>query len=61
MYNDENQNFRYSELLDDLDAAVFSGEILYTNINEFEYYIGRWKRAIDEHRKLQGEIVYDSP
>lgn len=44
---------RYSEDLDDLDASVFSGEMLETNLEEFEYYVDRWKRAIDNHKSHQ--------
>ena len=42
---------RYSEQLDDLDASVFSGEILYTNLEEFQKYLNRWQSAIDSHRQ----------
>jgi hypothetical protein len=41
----------YSEEIDSLDAAVFSGEILYTHFEEFQICVARWQRAIDEHRE----------
>ena len=50
--NDVDPNAQYSDDLDSIDASVFSGELLFTNINEFENYVDRWKRAIVEHRKL---------
>lgn len=48
-------NDRYSDELDSLDASVFSGEILFTNLDEFQYYITRWQKAIDEHKEGDDE------
>ena len=39
----------YSDELDAVDASVFSGEMLYTNLDEFKSYGERWQRAIVEH------------
>lgn len=39
----------YSDELDAVDASVFSGEMLYTNLDEFKSYVERWQRAIAEH------------
>ncbi len=50
-------NDRYSDELDSLDASVFSGEILFTNLEEFQYYVSRWQVAIDEHKNMKDEIV----
>lgn len=41
----------YSEQLDDLDASIFTGELLYTNLEEFEEYLIRWMRAVEEHKR----------
>lgn len=49
---DENSEPRYSDELDSLDSSVFTGEMLYCNINEFEWYVKRWQRAIDRHREF---------
>lgn len=49
---DENSDSRYSEELDNMDASVFSGEILWTNLNEFEWFVRRWQKAIDEHKNM---------
>ncbi len=35
----------YSDLLDTLDAAVHTGEILFTNLEEFEQYLEAWQRV----------------
>jgi hypothetical protein len=37
------------ELMDDLDCAVFSGDLLFTDFDAFKEYVARWQRAIDEH------------
>lgn len=42
----------YSDLLDSVDASVFSGELLFTNLTEFEDYLERWLRAVKEHKEL---------
>jgi O6-methylguanine-DNA--protein-cysteine methyltransferase len=36
----------YSYLLDQVDAAIFSGQLLETNLEELEECIGRWGREI---------------
>jgi hypothetical protein len=61
---DENSVERYSEDLDSLDSSVFSGEILWTNLNEFEWYINRWKLEIIKHKEFikkddEDEILRD--
>ena len=40
-----------------LDAGMFSGDLLYTtDIDMLKKYVGRWDRAIDEHKKaIKGE------
>ena len=47
----------YSEVLEEVDAAVFSGEMLDSNITEFMEYIQRWQRAVKEHcaGRLEGK------
>lgn len=42
----------YDEQLDDLDCSVFSGEILETHLEEFEYYLKRWQRTLDSHKNM---------
>lgn len=44
-----------AEALESIDAAVFSGELLYTDLVELERYLGRWNRAVEEHRKAEAE------
>lgn len=40
----------YDDLIDDLDCAVFSGEILETHMVELEDHIRRWMREISRHK-----------
>jgi len=47
----------YSEELDTVDASIFSGEMLETNLEELKDYVGRWQRAIDAHEKAMEEKV----
>jgi hypothetical protein len=47
---------RYSDDLDSMDSSVWNGEMLWCNINEFEWYVKRWQKAIDEHRKLCDDV-----
>jgi len=46
----ENSSKELSELLETLDASIFSGDVLYTNLEILDKYVSRWKRAIDEHK-----------
>ena len=48
------------ELMDDLDAGVFSGDLLETDLEVFKDYVARWQRAIDEHEKHNCECGYDT-
>ena len=41
----------YKELLEEVDACVFTGMMLDTDLNEFEVYVNRWARAIKEHKE----------
>lgn len=41
-----------AEELDNIDAAVFSGELLYTDLEKFKHYLGRWNRAVIEHEAM---------
>ena len=43
---------RYFDLLDSVDAAVFSGEILHTDLPEFKEHVQRWSRAIKEQEEI---------
>ena len=52
---DEESNSEYSDQIDSLDCSIFTGELLYTNINEFEWHVDRWKREIERHKKLKDE------
>ena len=42
----------YSELIDEMDAAVFSGKMLETHLLDFNMHVDRWKRALLNHSKL---------
>lgn len=46
---------QYSDEMDTLDASIFSGELLETNLDELKEYMGRWQRAIDAHEKAMEE------
>ena len=37
-----------SDLLDCLDAAIFTGDALFTDMEEIREYVERWTRAIRE-------------
>ena len=45
-------NGLYSRQMDELDASVFSGELLYLNLNEFKDYLARWQRAVIEQESI---------
>ncbi len=46
---------RYSEELDCIDASVFTGEMLFENLDEFQKYLTRWQKAVDDHKKYMNE------
>ena len=46
---------RYLDFLENVDASVFSGELLETNLEEFREYVARWNRAIESQDKLNKE------
>ena len=41
------------ELIDSLDAEVFSGDLLETDLDLFSEHVEKWMRAIDGKRHLQ--------
>jgi len=41
----------YSELLNEVDACVFTGLMLQTNLEEFKGYVDRWSQAIKDYEK----------
>lgn len=43
------------EACESIDASVFSGDLLYdaAAMDELEAYLGRWQRAIAEHRQAE--------
>jgi len=43
-----NHLVRVSQLLDDIDASVFSGDVFHSldGIELLELYVGRWSRAL---------------
>ncbi len=43
------------EICDSLDAEIFSGDVLYTDLDTLKTYLERWQRAIDEHVSLSQE------
>ncbi len=44
------------EIFEWIDAGIFTGDMLYLcNVEEFENYIGRWQRAIENHKKIETE------
>ena len=42
-------NDYYSDLMDQLDAAIFSGDLLETNLDELKEFLGRWNRESSAH------------
>jgi hypothetical protein len=48
------------ELMDELDAGVFSGDLLFTDLEAFKEYVARWQRAIDEHEKHNCKCGHDT-
>jgi len=42
----------YEEMLDDVDAGIFSGELLWTNFDMLKEYVERWTNAITAHEEL---------
>jgi hypothetical protein len=50
-----------SDMLDSVDAAVFSGDLLEDELarGELEAYIERWTRAIEKHNEVIKEINHD--
>ena len=43
------------ELLDELDAGIFSGDFLETHMEELEDHIRRWMREISRHKANREE------
>ncbi len=46
---------RYRDELDSIDASVFTGELLFENLDEFQGYLTRWQKAVDDHKKYMNE------
>lgn len=48
---------RAAELLDDLDASVFSGDVFHSKegIEILELYVGRWSRALVDIKEVVAE------
>ena len=46
----ESSSKELGELLETLDASIFSGEALYTDLEMLNSYVSRWKRAIEEQK-----------
>ena len=46
-----------SELLDTVDAAIFSGDALFTDRELIKYYLERWSKAVieDEIQEMEDE------
>ena len=52
----------YKELLEEVDACVFTGLMLETDLNEFEEYVNRWARAIKGHKEaLKNTVAQFNP
>lgn len=47
------------ELMDELDAGVFSGDLLDTDLEVFKDYVARWQRAITEHESHSCDCPYE--
>jgi len=47
----------YSEDLDNLDASVFNGEILFTHLEEFQRMLTRWQKQVDDHITFYGDVA----
>lgn len=47
-----------AELLDELDASVFSGDIFHSRdgIELLELYVGRWSRALVDIKEIVAEV-----
>lgn len=43
------------EILDTLDAEIFSGDSLYTNFDDIKEHVDRWVKALNEHVPLEEE------
>ena len=43
------------EACESVDAAIFIGDLLYTGLNEFKEYLGRWNRAVANYEKIQSD------
>jgi len=44
-----------SQALEEIDAAVFSGDVLYTDLSTVKSYVERWARAIAEHERIEAQ------
>ena len=48
----------YKELLDEVDACVFTGLMLETDLEIFKEYVKRWNRAIAQHEEFGSDGRY---
>lgn len=53
--SDETDYIIFDNLLDGIDASIFSGELLFKNQHRalLKYYIERWGNAIREHEGFE--------
>lgn len=49
----------HSELLDQVDAVIFSGTLLIHNLEELEEYVVRWNNAINNNRNTVLGISFE--
>jgi len=41
--------------IDDLNTAIFSRGLLYTDLECVKEHLKRWKKAVEEHEKMKKE------
>lgn len=50
-------NHFHEEACESVDAAVFSGDIVVSSLEEFKVYLGRWNRAVEAEEEYRRELV----
>ena len=46
----------YEEMIDNVDAGIFSGELLWTNFDMLKECVERWTDVITSHEELLDDI-----
>jgi len=50
---EHDMNKHLEDACEGVDAAVFTGDALHTDLAALKEYVGRWQRAIEEHEKSE--------